>query len=259
MSDPVDQDLRAWHDSGDQAAGTRALHALNQEWRPRIRRLLHHPSNEEVEDLLNEALLQLALSRDGEHPRALCNEARSPKAYRTTVLKNFVRDALRKGGTARNFRKVLHAGLNMRVGSQLNNEAKAARRAGNNAPVRELPSARPEDVASDPNTLVSELEMMRRTMVHLLPKLSIRRRVILAVSADIDPTPWVDELARDLERNATELATQLEAARNVNEEPPSRPLIVAMWGEFTAQTSDAARKTLSRAKADIIESLRADK
>lgn len=93
MSDEVQEALARWASHEDRAALLRAVDGLCQEWRPRIRRLLPHTPDDQVEDLLQEALEKLVLRSR----RALApSGATAPRGWRATVLKNFLRDEGRR-------------------------------------------------------------------------------------------------------------------------------------------------------------------
>src|SRR5690606_20465939 len=90
----VQEDLVAWLDRGDMARGNRALRAISDEWRGRIRRFLRSPLAEEVDEVLGEAMLELCTA---EAPRVRApDDVVSASAWRATVLRNWLVSRMRK-------------------------------------------------------------------------------------------------------------------------------------------------------------------
>ena len=248
----VDGDLVREVVYGDSQAKERAVRLLQAEWRPRIRRMLQNPGDEEIDDLFQSALVALCLpSTSGASPRALAGpDVRDPRAWRLKVLKNFVRDRLRHQG--RRAHAEVYAGVDIHKAV----EAKSwrERKAGNtiHAP-KPPPSA--SSTEGEEALLAHNLKAGRRDKLRdLAPSLVISRRVILLLCAGMDPSPFAEELAQKLQEppNNTQSRIQRALADKEPEELLSMPRVRVPWPQGDAvMAKENARKALERALNDI--------
>ena len=245
MSDLVQEDLRAWA-RGDRSRGDAVITALTREWRPRVARFLQAPSPDEVEEVLQEALVALALSHQGRPPRALApDDAPHPAAWRRTVLQRHLVDRSRYRGRRRHAEQGEALGLSPRAEA----ERWRARKAGLSL-VSEVASPPP---AQDERALdLTELALRRRDALRVLPGLPVRRRALLLLALGGDPTPFAGELAQDLRCDPVALLGRLSAALDPppTDDPPTPDQIRVIWPDPPLKT-EAARKTLERAVADL--------
>lgn len=244
MLDIIQDDLRAWITTGDRARGGRAIDALANEWRPRVRNFLRAPSEVEVEEALSDALSTLCVAPRGGRPRALApDDAESPAAWRRRVLRNHLIDKLRRRDRRR------HAERGEALGLSPAAEADAWRT--DRAALAQQKQAPPEasgDAADD-----AELKLMRHQVVRALPELPIRYRVVMMLALGMDPSPFVSELADALREDEApvqgRVAEALRAGHDGGSEHLSLPMIRVLWPrEAEAQARESARKALERAR-----------
>lgn len=266
MPDAIQDDLSAWVHEGDPAAGERAVEALADEWRPRVRRFLRSPSPQEVEDWLAGALEALCLSVDGKEPRALAPEGvSSPIGWRRRVLKNHLVDVFRKERRRRHAREGMARGWSPQVEAerwrQEKPEKEAARKAARKViPIREdIEVPPPPTPSADPREAIAGLDRRERVLA-LLPALAVRRRVLILLAMDGDPTPFLEELAEELGEDPTDTAARMERAllspHDGSHDYLSEAKVRAVYPHGDLRDArEAARKALARAVADLRKKL----
>ncbi|MCK6504451.1 hypothetical protein L6R53_13790 [Myxococcota bacterium] len=258
--DPIQEDLRAWHEAGDRRRGDRALDALYREWRPRVRRFLASPSPEEVEEWLHEAMEALCLPAPGQRPRALLvDDEGSPAAWRRTVLRNFLVDRSRRWGRRRHAEQALGEGL-----EPAEEKARWRARRGGPAAAADLGLTEPRPAPPPPPAGPPDLDLglRRAEVLARLPALAVRRRVVLALALGADPSPWAEALARELGEPPEAVLARMEAARS-DPAPPGEGLpdmaVRVCWPDPPlAKAREAARKALERAVEDLRRSVGGD-
>ncbi len=255
MPDAIQDDLSAWVYGGDRAAGERAVEALADEWRPRVRHFLRSPSPQEVEDQLAEALVTLCLAADGSAPRALAPEgAADPAAWRRRVLKHHLIDVSRKERRRRHAREGVARGWSPRVEAERWRREKEA--AGGGIPAREAVEVSPPPAAvTDPREAIAGLDRRERVLA-LLPTLSVRRRVLILLAMDGDPTPFLEELAEVLGERPEETAARLDRALHTPHDGThdylSEAEVRAVYPRGALRSArESARKALARAIEEL--------
>ena len=270
MSDVVqadDEDLLAFLATGDTRRQARFFDAVSAEWRPRARRFLHRPSEDEVEDLLHDALVELCFpTPSGERPRVLAPPgATNPQGWRSTAFKNFCVDRARKRRRRTHADSFAGAGHSPRAEAEAWREEKAARRGHLSAPTwsprpGEAPQGEPHADGRFATLLAqNELDARRAEVIRLAERLAIHRRVILLLSLKHgDPSPFAEELARRLHEPPTHTLARIEVAlRSDIEEPTALPRVRVPWPvEPEVKARESARKALERAREDVIAALR---
>lgn len=260
MSDEVQGHLRAWVLEGDRQRGNKAVDAIAREWRPRVRNLLQNPSEDEVEDVLADALGTLCVAERGQLPRAMAPEhAESPAAWRRRVLKNFMFDRFRRQGRRR------HAELGEMLGLSPETEAEAWREDRARLPQeakrrQEAPKAAPLPELVSPDDGV-ELGQLRHRLMEVLPDLTIRYRVVMMLALGMDPSPFVPELADALHVDEAVLQNRVSIALSAPAEGGSEYLSLAkmrvLWPtEPEENARESARKNLERGINSLISQLR---
>lgn len=261
MSDEVQGQLRAWVLKGDRRSGEEAVDAIAREWRPRVRYFLQNPSEDEVEELLADALCTLCVAAPGKLPRAMAPEhVESPAAWRRQVLKHFLIDRLRRQGRRR------HAELGELLGLSPETEAEAWRedrgRLSQEAKRRqEAPAGTPplpELVSPDDGV---ELGQLRHRLMEVLPKINPRYGVVLMLALGMDPSPFVPKLATLLKEDEATLLHRVQVALSAPAEGGSEYLSLAkmrvLWPtEPEANARESARKNLERGIKNLISQLR---
>lgn len=252
-ADPIQDDLRAWFEDGDQERGGRALDALYREWRPRVRRFLAAPSADEVEEWLQDAMEALCLFEPGKRPRALAPaDADLPAAWRRTVLRRHLVDRSRRWGRRRHAEQALGEGLEPA-------EEKARwreRRGGGQAPTDHgLTDARPAPAPAPEPPVDLDLGLQRAEVLERLSGLAVRRRVVLALGLAADPSPWAEALAGELREEPEAVLARMQAALS-DPDPPGEGLsdaaVRVCWPAGPlAKAREAARKALERAVEDM--------
>lgn len=260
MSDEVQGHLRAWVLEGDRQRGNKAADAIAREWRPRVRNLLQNPSEDEVEEVLADALSTLCVAERGQLPRAMApNDAESPAGWRRQVLRNFMFDRFRRQGRRR------HAELGVTLGLAPETEAKAWREdrghlAQEAKRQQAAPKAAPLPELISPDDGVA-LGQQRHRLMEVLPKLNIRYRVVLMLALGMDPSPFVPELANALHVDEAVLQSRISTALSAPMEGGSEYLSLAkmrvLWPtESEANARESARKNLERGTANLSKLLR---
>lgn len=247
MRDVVEEDLILGLARGDKRLQGRFFDTISREWRPRIARLLQRPSAEEVEDLLHDALMALCLpTAERPRPRVLAPpDAQNPKAWRAKVLTNFVRDRLRHRG--------LRAHVEAYAGRDLDHgivkEAWRQRKAGGESTPPPEPSAAPSIDGEGEALQLVELRRQRALVIELASKQAIRRRMILLLAINSDPSAHAEELSDELDEAVTATLERIERAlQSPDEDPPSLPRVRVPWPvEPEAKARESARKALERA------------
>jgi len=230
---------------------------LCNEWRPQIRKFLLSPSAEEIQDTLQSALLQLALPASTSPPRAMApRDATNPRAWRRTVLKNWLKDTLR-GKRRRD-----HAQRGVAQEWSPSTEKQEWRRERNeragvlkpNTSLTEREAPRTSGIPSDD---VSVWLDSRRQLIAMIPTLPVRRRVLLLLALNGDPTPFADDLAALLDEDPSDVLARIHHATSSPHDgghdylseamvrvvyPPPKPLDAA---------KEAARKALANTIRDL--------
>lgn len=252
----LEEDLVLGLARGDKRLQRRFFDAVSDEWRPRIWRLLQRPSAEEVDDLLHDALLALCLpTKDRPQPRVLAPpDARSPKAWRAKVLANFVRDQLRRRGLRAHVEAYAGRDLDPNIVKEAWRQRKATKES---APPPELSVERAEDGEGDTLHLI-ELRRQRDLIITLAGEQAIRRRMILLLAIDADPSAHTEALSKELVEAVTETQGRVELAlKSPVEDPPSLPRVRVPWPvEPEPKARESARKALERAIQGLREALR---
>lgn len=242
--DDVQEDLVAWLDRGDMARGNRALRAISDEWRGRIRRFLRSPLAEEVDEVLGEAMLELCTA---EAPRVRApDDVVSASAWRATVLRNWLVSRMRK-----HLRR-LHAERAYVVGLTPAAERAVWRVRGELPPVV---ASSGEDDAHDPlERLLAERR--RAEVVRRARDLAPRRAVLVLLVLRADVEPLVPALARTLNDTVERVAHRVRRA--LASEPDgvhpylTRAMVRVVYPDQPeAQALEAARKALARAVSEL--------
>jgi hypothetical protein len=247
MSDVVEEDLVLGLERGDKRSQARFFDSISREWRPRIRRLLLRPSEEEVNDLLHDAIMALCLPTPARpRPRVLAPvDAKNPKGWRGKVLTNFVRDRLRHRG--------LRAHVEAYAGRELDKGVaqSAWRRRKERGEADPLPEPEaPRSVHVEEGLLhLDELRRRRELVIQLAAEQVIRRRMIFLLAIDADPTAFAEELSAELAEDVLFTLARIEQAMaSPVEDPPSLPRVRVPWPvEPEAKARESARKALERA------------
>jgi DNA-directed RNA polymerase specialized sigma24 family protein len=248
----VEEELIQGLACGDKRLQERFFRALSDEWRPKIRRLLQNPGAEEVDDLLSEALLALCLpTPERPRPRVLAPpEAQNTKAWRAKVLRNFVLDRLRHRG----LRAHVEAYAGRDVDAEVAKEAWRRRKQGAEVvSPPQAPVAEPRVEGEDTLPSLITLKEQRALVIQHAKALVIRRRVILLLAIDADPSPFAEELSAELHEAVTATLQRVELAlKSPVEEPPSLPRVRVPWPvEPEAKARESARKALERAVSGL--------
>lgn len=251
----IQEDLRAWCLARDRDAGGRALDALAREWRPRVRLWLASPTPDEVEEVLQDALVACCSAEDGQRPRALApDDAENPAAWRRKVLRNWLTDRARRAGRRRHAEWGLAQGLTPAVEAEAWRHRRPPDAAAASASLTE-PRPAPPPAPDDPSASLL-LPALRRDLVRLLPGVAVRRRVLVALVLGADPSPWVAELARELAEATTDTQARVDRALAEREGGPGDELPLAFvrvcWPtELEGKARESARKSLERAADDL--------
>lgn len=255
--DDVQSDLVAWLREEDRERGERAVRALVAEWRGRVRHFLCAPAEEEVDDVLQDAILTLC---HPDEPRVLAPEgARSPKAWRTTVLRNFLVDRHRKRERMRHLEWAAQMGWSRateRASWQSRKQRRDAREPSRDEPMRVASPAE----SYEPDPLEPILARRRRALVvRAAYELAPRRAALILLALGADLGPIVPALAHALEDSVERVAARIRRAQRqgpASDGYLTLPMIrVVHPHEPEARATEAARKTLSRAVQDLRERL----
>ncbi len=255
MSDVVEEDLVLGLARGDKRLQARFFDNLSREWRPRIARLLQRPSAEEIEDLLHDALVALCLpTADRPRPRVLAPpDAQNPKAWRAKVLANFIRDRLRHRG----LRAHVEAYAGRDIDHGVVKEAWRQRKAGGESAPPPEPSATPSIDGEGEALQLVELRRQRALVIELAAKQAIRRRMILLLAINADPSAFAEELSVELAEDVLFTLQRVGLALvSPVEDPPSLPRVRVPWPvEPEAKARESARKALERAIVSLRDAL----
>ena len=264
MTDQIQDDLQAWTDTGDRAAGERALVALQREWRGRVRRMLASPDSHEVEDYLQDALIELAWNKGPAGPRALApSGTEKPESYRRTVLKHRVIDRMRKQGRRRHAVDGLAQGLSPAAEAASWSRAKRERQGETFASDTSLMEARAPSapVFKTVAPLFAEHALMRQSVLAVAGELALNRRVILLLALRASPLPHAAELAQKLKeevaRTEARMHHALDAPPDDTHDHLTEPMVRVPWPwkEPLSKAADSARKALERAMDDVRDRL----
>lgn len=207
--DEIQADLLRWTD-GDRRAGLRVVRALTAEWSRPIRAMIRADEGR-IEDVLQEMVVRLVLPKGSKPPRALAPpHVTNAKAWRRTVLKNAVVSWIRHEATHERAEHAFRHDLDRAAVRALEDR----RRDG---PV--ALTVVPPDSESPLEALenLDELTTRRETVLRLLPKVAVRRRVAIALVLGIDPIAWVEPLAAALKEDPGDVAARMAAALNGGE------------------------------------------
>ncbi len=258
MSDLVQDGLLAWVERGERGLGGEAVELLRQEWRPRVQRWLQSPGEDEVDEVLDEALIALCAFEPGQRPRALApSEAVSPAAWRRQVLKNHLIDRGRRRGRRDHAERGMAAGLSNAAEAETwrrERQQRAEPHGSNSRYTIGIREVVPEVALVSPEAI--ELRGMRHDVLRALPTLAVRRRVLLLLALRGDPSPFAADLATELHEPEEEvlarIQTALSAPHDGGHEHLSLAMIRVIWPqEHASKAREAARKNLERAIQDI--------
>ncbi|HRI49329.1 MAG TPA: hypothetical protein PLW65_04035 [Pseudomonadota bacterium] len=220
--DAIQDQLRRFHESGDQRALAQAFTALRTEFVGPVARFLREaPTAHIVEQVLSELLIELLSVRAGAPPRVLAPAHHdNPAAFRRRVLLNALRDRARRNKT---YQRALAAHAI-------------------NVP--------PASIATLEQ--VVELRHMRAKVVALLPNLEIRRRVAIALELGIVlPLAWLEELANELGQSLRDLLSRLRSHEAAPYDEETKLRVLYGPPHRLEQARDAFRQTVSRASLDL--------
>lgn len=254
MRDELQEHLEAWYLRRDRGAGNQAADALAREWRPRVRYFLQSPSEDEVEEVLAEAIGALMVAEPGERPKVLAPEdADSPAAWRRRVLRNHLFDKHRRQGRRRHAER----GVVLDLAPQAEAEAWKQDRKRVFDPELKAPVRAVESPAEDR----VDLAWRREQIARVLPKVAIRRRVLIMLALGFDPRPFVVELADALREDEAELLRRIDEAESTPPDGAHEQLSTAMMRvlyptEDGAKMREAARKALERGQEDLARLIR---
>lgn len=241
----------------DPAFLERAVAALYPRWKWRIRSFLQSASAEEVEDMLHSAIEELAMpTAERMVPRACAPAgAWSSAGWRSRVLHRWVIDRSRKRG------RRVHAlkGAVDRWSPKTEREEWRRQKRIRVGLERETPFPREAPALYPHQQSFDELLSLRQCLVRALPSIAVRRRVLVALSANMDPTPWISELAIAIGDTPDAVAGRMYRALDA---PPdglhdwfteADVRVVYPAPKPLAKALESARRALQRAWADIQE------
>jgi len=232
-----------------------AIDGLARDWRRRVRRFLQQPSPEEVEDLLQGALLALVLPRDGGEPRVLAPPGGSPTAWRRRVLKNWLIDQVRSKRRQDHLRKGVARGWAPATEKEVWRREKAVRQGAPGPGLRLVAS--PQEPVGPSSEDWADVVRWRRRVVSMLPELPVRRRVLVAMAMGADPTPFATELAVALDEGTAAVLSRMHVAltepHDANHDYLSQPMVRVVYPEPKplGAAREAARKALDNAIVDL--------
>lgn len=229
-----------------------ALDMLCREWRPIIRRFLQQPDEAEVEEALQQALLDLVLSR-----RIVSKDPETPLAWRRSLLKNHLTDRARRRG------RRSHAEQAERAGIAPLAERRAWRQRQDERHAPRLDLHDPVGPSADAPATELELDRLddqrrRSQAARALPALPVRGRVLLALCLGIDPSPWAEELAREVGGTAEDVLGRAEDARRylLEHGPEPLPMVAVRVVYPDATDNETAKRTFRRAREALAVRLR---
>ncbi len=232
MSDDVQRVLERYH----RGLGDAGFEGVLAEWRGWVRAELRGASEEEVDELVQGAVVDLVLVA----PRALAPPGTvCPRAWRRRVVRNWLFDRLRRR------RRRVHAVLAMAMGWSPRTE-KAAWREGLGV---EGPGPRPEVVMEA--GLAEGLDG-RRQLAAWLPELPVRWRVLVVLGMGGDPRGDAAELAGCLGEEVGVVRRRMEGALAAGHDGGHDYLSVAMVRVVypepkpLGEAREAARKAFER-------------
>lgn len=257
MSDPVQQDLQAWFAHRDREAFRRVYESLQREARVIVRRLepwlapdaLRHRAQEVVHALLFPADTAAESTAATKLLPALSTERAAP-GYRAKVFYSFIIDEHRT--------RLRHQELDKYAADPITAVAIRETRRRRREQRTEVETVRPKLNSppsagpSSPMHMQPQEDVVDRiTLRRALARMSnVRNRAIVALELGFDPTPFLDELAQRLGRDAGALAVELESLAPSDDtafvrvfHPPPEPL-------------SRARENFGRARRRALKDLR---
>tara|TARA_R110002073_G_scaffold245043_1_gene407208 strand:+ start:32225 stop:33046 length:822 start_codon:yes stop_codon:yes gene_type:complete len=230
---------------------------LRQEWLPQVaHRLRVGRDSYEVEEVLTAVLAELIMPP----PRALAPEGRTPRKWRSKVLKNAVIDILRKkisqreieryGGCTeysaedvRQLRKHNARDLEIRKGKERATKAEQSLM----APV-EVKS--PFSEASDGHDEAVERIDRRNLLKQLMPQIGVKRRQAIAIEHGFSPWVWLEEFAADLDEPYEAVKARVGAYEHAPYDLELRARVFYPDGDAT-KAKNAYRKLVTNGIADL--------
>lgn len=259
MRDGVQEGLAALARGDRGRVVDEALDSLAREWRPRVRRFLRSPGEDEVDDWLADAMIALAVEPHGAGSlRALApDDVADPAAWRRKVLQRFLIDQARKKGRRRHVEQALKQGLSRTEENRRWEEAKQTR--GADAPPS-LHDPLGERAGSEPTAVPDQRGMDRRAVFGMVAELPVLRAVVLLLALRADPRPLAEALAEHLDEPAEAVLHRMDRALR---SPPDQthdfltePMVRVGWPTGPlSKALDAARKALARARTDVAKRL----
>lgn len=263
--------LDDWASTKNPDSREEAFRMLYAEWRRGIRRLVQGDEDE------RDALLQDAMwhactpAANGRLPVHAPEDATHPRAWRTRVLRTRLIDRFRRRTSRRRTEQAFREDLSRGALQTLRARERDQQEADHQLPDPvETPPPPPEHALSPEDEAVAhDQERFRRDQVLAqLARLAVRRRVLIALVLQIDPTPWAEELVAaiasptdDREEMLDDLRHRIDTALSPCNESPaftSRRLgdLPISWAivhvlDPGATSTEPIRKALDRAFADL--------
>lgn len=266
--DPIQAALDRWVESGRLADREAAFVALYREWLPIVRRLLPAGApSADLDDMLQRAMLHgCGETSQGRIRVHAPPEVIAPRAWRTKVLRHAVLSARRKVDLRRHVEAVHDPGASAEANREALRERREAAKQPESPPPTPARRRRPPD-ERDAETEVAHRELVtkrREAALEALPRIAVRRRVLLALALEIDPSAWTEKLARALREHVADVQARIDAAlsdADRDEAFHARSLDVSIpWSTVRVLYPDdpshqAARKLLENAVKDLREHL----
>lgn len=249
MSDPVLQDLQAWVAHRDREAFSRAYTSLQREARVVVRRiepwLTPDALKQRAQEVVNTLLFPAGAAGEAAAATKLLSKLSTESAapgYRAKVFYSFIIDEHR----AKLRHQELDQGFADPITAAAIREARRRRREQQavvgtarpklNSPLSGVPS-------SSTRMQIEEGAVERIAIRRALDRVSnVRNRAIVSLDFGFDPTPFLDELAQRLGRDAGTIAVELDALTPGDEtavvrifHPSPEPLIKARENFYRAR------------------------
>ena len=212
--DQVQLWLVEYSTKGDRQAHGQAVDALYREWRPRLRNFPGQVSPEELDELLQTAVTELAVIQEGKLRALAPPHAQNPGSWRATVLKNWWRDTIRKKRRRDHVRTSVEEGWSPQVGQdQWNLEREQRQLGGAEANVEQTIEVRRSGTEGDrAHEDLAERIGNRHAILVELPKLPVRRAVLIIMAMKGDPIPFAQALADELDEPVEQVVERMHLA-----------------------------------------------
>lgn len=256
----IQQLLQRWYHSGDKPALAQVFPLLTDEFIEPTAAFLRSPQDTpEVEDALSSVFMQLLFREGGKAP-LLAPPGHDPRRWRNKVHRHALIDLARKEGMRREVARGAAHGLS-RAAVREKRAAERRERELRAGKVRALPEdvslSAPLEVAAPVADPGAEEEMLARRELarkarELLPRLEVRKRVAIALSAGIHVVRgWLLELARAQEEPLDHVASRYARFENDPEDRELKVRILYPEGELV-NAVNAFAKLLERARIDLM-------